>query len=74
MNSIYDYMNKNYQVNILKIEDDGDTYYKVSVPDLPGLIIYVDSWDDIKEELEKSKREWFACRLRQKTKIINKTI
>ena len=41
MDNIDKYMNENYQLNILKIEDDGDNYYKVSVPDLPGLIISV---------------------------------
>ena len=62
-------MNENYQLNVLKIQDDGDTYYKVSVPDLPGLTIYVDNLEDIKDELEASKREWFASRLEQKKNI-----
>ena len=65
MDNIDKYMNENYQLNILKIEDDGDNYYKVSVPDLPGLIIYVDSLKDIKDELEESKKEWFTSRLKQ---------
>lgn len=29
MNNLDKYMNENYQLNVLKIQDDGDTYYKV---------------------------------------------
>lgn len=69
MNNLDKYMNENYQLNVVKIQDDGDTYYKVSVPDLPGLTIYVDNLEDIKDELEESKREWFASRLEEKKNI-----
>lgn len=58
-------MKLSYQVTVLKIKDSDGCYYKVTVPTLHGLVVYVDSWSDIKNELENSAREWFVSRLKQ---------
>lgn len=58
-------MKLSYQITVLKINDSDGCYYKVTVPTLPGLVVYVDTWSDIKNELENSAREWFVSRLKQ---------
>lgn len=58
-------MKLSYQVTVRKINDSDGCYYKVTVPTLPGLVVYVDTWSDIKNELENSAREWFVSRLKQ---------
>ena len=44
------------------MEDDGETYYRVTVPRLPGLIAYGD-------DLEEAKKAWFSSCLRRNVKI-----
>lgn len=68
-NTLEDYMNRNYPIIVSLIKDDTDTYYKVSVPDLPGLNIYVDDKKEIESELKEAKKEWFASRIKFNQKI-----
>ena len=37
------------------MEDDGETYYRVTVPRLPGLIAYGDDLEEGMAELEEAK-------------------
>lgn len=67
--TLEDYMNMNYPIIVSLIKDDTDTYYKVSVPDLPGLNIYVDDKKEIESELKEAKKEWFASRIKFNQKI-----
>ena len=47
------YMNLNYPTEFQKIvENDGETYYRVTIPKLPGLIAYGDTIDEGLVELE----------------------
>ena len=47
------------------MEDDGETYYRVTVPRLPGLIIQKKEWLNQK----KQKKAWFSSCLRRNVKI-----
>lgn len=64
-----EYMEFDYATVITKIKDDSEEYYKVWLPDLPGLAIYVDSKEEIEEELEDAKKAWFASRINHNQKI-----
>lgn len=68
-NMLDDLMQRNYLITILKVKDDGATYYRVAIPDLPGLVIYVDAWEDIATELRAAKGEWFFARLQEHKNI-----
>lgn len=64
------YMNLNYPTEFQKIvEDDGETYYRVTVPRLPGVIAYSDSIEEGMSEIEESKKAWFSSCLRRNVKI-----
>ena len=51
------------------MEDDGETYYRVTVPRLPGLIAYGDDLEEGMAELEEVKKAWFSSCLRRNVKI-----
>ena len=51
------------------MEDDGETYYRVTVPRLPGLIAYGDDLEEGMAELEEAKKAWFSSCLRRNVKI-----
>lgn len=72
------YMKLNYSTKFKKIvEDDGETYYRVTTPKLPGVITYGDSLDEAITELNGAKKAWFSSCLRRNIKIpepVNKNI
>lgn len=59
MKNIDELMKLNYAISIQKVIDDGDEYFAVSYPELPGLTIYADSINEGLEELDEAKLEWF---------------
>ncbi|KRL91515.1 type II toxin-antitoxin system HicB family antitoxin [Lactobacillus kalixensis] len=64
------YMNLNYPTEFQKIvENDGETYYRVTIPKLPGLIAYGDTIDEGLVELEEAKKAWFSSCIRRNVKI-----
>lgn len=64
------FMNLNYPTEFQKIiENDGETYYRVTVSKLPGLIAYGDTIEESRNELEAAKKAWFSSCLRCKVKI-----
>lgn len=64
------YMHLNYPTEFQKIvEDDGETYYRITIPKLPGLIAYGDSIEEGLNELEGAKKAWFSSCIRRKIKI-----
>lgn len=63
-------MNLNYPTEFQKIvENDGETYYRVTIPKLPGLIAYGDNMTEALTELKESKKAWFSSCLRRNVKI-----
>ncbi|EEJ71881.1 toxin-antitoxin system HicB family antitoxin [Lactobacillus ultunensis] len=64
------YMSLNYPTEFQKIvEDDGEIYYRITVPKLPGLIAYGDSIKEGLDDLEGAKKAWFSSCLRRNIKI-----
>ncbi|MCH4004911.1 toxin-antitoxin system HicB family antitoxin [Lactobacillus crispatus] len=64
------YMNLNYSTEFKKItEDDGEVYYRVTIPKLPGLIAYGDTLEEAVSELDDAKTAWFSSCLRRNVKI-----
>lgn len=64
------YMSLNYLTEFQKIlEDDGEAYYRITVPTLPGLIAYSDSIEKGRNELEEAKKAWFSSCLRRNIEI-----
>lgn len=62
-------MSLNYPVVISKITYDGEKLYKATIPDLPGLEVYVEKKEQLEKELKESKLEWFASNLKHKRNI-----
>ena len=59
-------MNLNYPTKFQKIvEQDGESYYRITVPKLPVLIEYGDNVNEGIEELEEAKKAWFSSCLRR---------
>lgn len=64
------YMKLNYSTEFKKIvEDDSETYYRVTIPKLPGVIAYGDSLDEAVTELNEAKKAWFSSCLRRNIRI-----
>ncbi|MBL1224777.1 toxin-antitoxin system HicB family antitoxin [Enterococcus sp. BWR-S5] len=69
MKTLDEYMELDYRMLVETVHDEGDTYYAISYPDLPGLIIYSDDKLEGLEEIEEAKKEWFAAALDTKVRI-----
>lgn len=73
------YMKLKYNVKTKEVRIDDDYYIQVYIPELPGLEIYVTSYNDVDQEINSAKKEWFASRIAQEKDIpepirqINKT-
>jgi antitoxin HicB len=52
------YMGLNYPVSVEIISDDGEDYYSVEIPDLPGCGSYGSTLDEAFERLEEAKELW----------------
>lgn len=64
MKNLEYYMKLNYSYVITPIvEDDGETYFELAIPDLPGFKIYEDSEEELFANLEDAKRAWFSANL-----------
>ncbi|GKQ42926.1 hypothetical protein RD055328_08490 [Companilactobacillus sp. RD055328] len=64
MSTLEDYMKLNYKYSVDVLEDEGEEYIKAYIPDLPGLVVYVDDDSEIRSELEEAKKAWFLGRIR----------
>lgn len=63
-------MNLNYPTEFQKIiEADGETYYRITVPKLPGLITYGYSIKEATSELKEAKKAWLSSCIRRDIKI-----
>jgi predicted HicB family RNase H-like nuclease len=64
------YLNLNYPTEFQKIvEDDGETYYRITIPRLPGLNAYGETIDEGLQELQAAKKAWFTSCLQRKVPI-----
>ena len=64
-----DYMALHYPVVIERIEDDGEVFFKASINELPGLVVYGDSFDEVFSDIEEAKEVWFEANISLKRNI-----
>ncbi|WP_203650998.1 toxin-antitoxin system HicB family antitoxin [Secundilactobacillus yichangensis] len=53
------YMTLAYSATLETLEEDGDRYFRLTIPILPGLEAYGDTLTEAYEDLEEAKKEWF---------------
>jgi len=63
------YMKLKYPVVISELEDEGETIYKARIEELPGLVVYAHSLDDVVSELNAAKQAWFETALELNRRI-----
>lgn len=64
MKNLEYYMNLKYSYLITPIlEDDGERYFQLSIPELPGFNIYEDSKEELLNNLDDAKKAWFSANL-----------
>ncbi|MVX58259.1 toxin-antitoxin system HicB family antitoxin [Streptococcus danieliae] len=57
------YLGLDYSVLIDEINDDGEVLFTASIRELPGLIVYGDSLNEVYEEIELAKADWIEANL-----------
>lgn len=57
------YLGLDYPILISKINDEGDILFTASIKELPGLIVYGESLDEVYEEIELAKADWIEANL-----------
>lgn len=63
------YMSLKYPILIKEFEDDGEQVFSAEIKELPGLIVYGDSVEEVYEELELAKSDWIDANLEWKREI-----
>lgn len=53
------YMKLTYSATLENLEEDGESYFRLTIPILPGLEAYGDTPSEAYNDLEKAKKEWF---------------
>ena len=57
------YLGLNYQILIDKIYDEGKFLFTASIKELPGLIVYGKSSEEVYDEIELAKADWIEANL-----------
>ncbi len=57
------YLGLDYPILIEKIYDDGELLFTASIKELPGLIVYGESLEEVYEEIELAKADWIEANL-----------
>ncbi|NLR09547.1 MULTISPECIES: toxin-antitoxin system HicB family antitoxin [Lactobacillaceae] len=58
------YMGLDYSFVITPItEDDGEKYFQLSIPDLPGFKIYENTEEELRKSLDDAKSAWFLANI-----------
>ena len=63
------YLGLNYPMLIEKIYDEGELLFTASIKELPGLIVYGESLEEIYDEIELAKADWIEANLEWGRKI-----
>ena len=63
MNAKNYYMNLQYSVVINEFYDDGDHIFSAEIKEMPGLIVYGDSLEEVYEEIELAKEDWIDANI-----------
>ncbi|CAM3237742.1 toxin-antitoxin system HicB family antitoxin [Lactococcus laudensis] len=57
------YLGLNYPILIDKIYDEGEFLFTASIKELPGLIVYGESLEEVYDEIELAKADWIEANL-----------
>ena len=57
------YLGLNYPILIDKIYDEGELLFTASIKELPGLIVYGESLEEVYDEIELAKADWIEANL-----------
>ena len=57
------YLGLNYPILIDKIYDEGEFLFTASIKELPGLIVYGESLEEVYHEIELAKEDWIEANL-----------
>ncbi|MGT2964216.1 toxin-antitoxin system HicB family antitoxin [Streptococcus acidominimus] len=57
------YLGLSYPILIKKIYDEGELLFTASIKELPGLIVYGESLEEVYEEIELAKADWIEANL-----------
>ena len=57
------YLGLNYPILINKIYEDGEWLFTASIKELPGLIVYGETLEEVCEEIELAKADWIEANL-----------
>lgn len=57
------YLGLNYPILINKIYEDGEWLFTASIKELPGLIVYGETLEEVYEEIELAKADWIEANL-----------
>ena len=57
------YLGLNYPILIDKIYDEGEFLFTASIKELPGLIVYGESLEEVYDEIELAKEDWIEANL-----------
>ena len=63
------YLGLNYPILIEKIYDEGELLFTASIKELPGLIVYGESLEEVYDEIELAKADWIEANLEWGRKI-----
>ena len=63
------YLGLNYPILIEKIYDEGELLFTASIKELPGLIVYGESLEEVYDEIELAKADWIEDNLEWGRKI-----
>lgn len=63
------YLGLNYPILIEKIYDEGELLFTASIKELPGLIVYGESLEEVYNEIELAKADWIEANLEWGRKI-----
>ena len=57
------YLGLNYPILIDEIYDEGELLFTASIKELPGLIVYGESLEEVYDEIELAKADWIEAKL-----------
>ena len=57
------YLGLNYPILIDEIYDEGELLFTASIKELPGLIVYGESLEEVYDEIELAKADWIEANL-----------
>lgn len=57
------YLGLNYPILIGQIFDEDEVLFTASIKELPGLIVYGESLEEVYDEIELAKADWIEANL-----------